>query len=179
MGANKGHNSNNNNQQNSNNPLTVSIYIQDQVAAVLANMAANSDCRSEVVKHGGLPLLLQFLMARVSTSNDLKPEDYAQMAATERVLQKSAIAISRLCNDKRLAEEVVRLEGLGRLVELCKNESERVGSDGVLVACLAAVRKIAAAVGPEKFKNLDATELVEPRLLDSFLIFSSRNESFV
>ena len=86
---------------------------------------------------------------------------------------------SRLCNDKRLAEEVVRLEGLGRLVELCKNESERVGSDGVLVACLAAVRKIAAAVGPDKFKNLDATELVEPRLLDSFLIFSSRNESFV
>ena len=76
-------------------PLSVSIYIQDQVAAVLANMAANSDCRSEVVKHGGLPLLLQFLMARVSTSNDLKPEDYAQMAATERVLQKSAIAISR------------------------------------------------------------------------------------
>ena len=86
---------------------------------------------------------------------------------------------SRLCNDKRLAEEVVRLEGLVRLVELCKNESARVGSDGVLVACLAAVRKIAAAVGPEKFKNLDATELVEPRLLDSFLIFSSRNESFV
>ena len=85
----------------------------------------------------------------------------------------------RLCNDKRLAEEVVRLEGLVRLVELCKNESARVGSDGVLVACLAAVRKIAAAVGPEKFKNLDATELVEPRLLDSFLIFSSRNESFV
>ena len=84
-----------------------------------------------------------------------------------------------MCNDKRLAEEVVRLEGLVRLVELCKNESARVGSDGVLVACLAAVRKIAAAVGPEKFKNLDATELVEPRLLDSFLIFSSRNESFV
>ena len=89
------------------------------------------------------------------------------------------IFIFKLCNDKRLAEEVVRLEGLVRLVELCKNESARVGSDGVLVACLAAVRKIAAAVGPEKFKNLDATELVEPRLLDSFLIFSSRNESFV
>jgi len=165
-------------------PLSVSIYIQDQVAAVLANMAANVDCRAEVVKYGGLPLLLQFLLAEPTlpastTSTDLKAEDYAQMAATERVLQKSAIAISRLCNDKRLAEEVVRLEGLGRLVELCKNESARVGSDGVLVACLAAVRKIASAVGPEKFKNLDATELVEPRLLDSFLIFSSRNESFV
>ena len=95
------------------------------------------------------------------------------------IISFCCLVCSRLCNDKRLAEEVVRLEGLGRLVELCKNESARVGSDGVLVACLAAVRKIAAAVGPEKFKNLDATELVEPRLLDSFLIFSSRNESFV
>lgn len=77
-------------------PLSVSIYIQDQVAAVLANMAANVECRSEVVKHGGLPLLLQFLMAQPPTGlNDLKPEDAAQMAATERVLQKSAIAISR------------------------------------------------------------------------------------
>ena len=98
--ANKGHNSNNCNQQNSNNPLTVSIYIQDQVAAVLANMAANADCRNEVVKHGGVPLLLHFLMAQIPMKNnnnspDLKPEDYAQMAATERVLQKSAIAISR------------------------------------------------------------------------------------
>ena len=33
------------------------------------------------------------------------------------------LVCSRLCNDKRLAEEVVRLEGLVRLVELCKNES--------------------------------------------------------
>ncbi len=54
-----------------------------------------------------------------------------------------------------------------------------MGSDGVLVACLAAVRKIASVVGPERFETLDAAELVEPRLLDSFLIFSSKNESFV
>jgi hypothetical protein len=83
--------------------LQVSIYIQDQVAAVLANMAANPDCRAEVVKYGGLPLLLQFLMAKAPTSNsDLKAEDYAQMAATERVLQKSAIAISRYVAFKNL-----------------------------------------------------------------------------
>ena len=53
-----------------------------------------------MVKHGGLPLLLQFLLAEpvpqtTAPSSDLKAEDYAQMAATERVLQKSAIAISR------------------------------------------------------------------------------------
>ena len=89
------------------------------------------------------------------------------------------LLFSRLCNDPALAEEVVRLDGLGRLVELCKKETARIGSDGVLVACLAAVRKIAAVVGPKHFECLDAAELVEPRLLDSFLIFSSKNESFV
>ena len=51
----------------------------------------------------------------------------------------------RLCNDPHLAEEVVRLKGLRRLVELCKCESARVSSDGVLVACLAAVRKVISA----------------------------------
>ena len=87
--------------------------------------------------------------------------------------------IFRLCNDSELAQEVVRLDGLSRLVELCKKETARVGSDGVLVACLAAVSKIASIVGAEHFQCLDASELVEPRLLDSFLIFSSKNESFV
>ena len=76
-------------------PLSVSIYIQDQVAAVLANMAAHAECRTEVVKYGGLPLLLQFLLAEAPVLTEPKPEEYAQMAATERVLQKSAIASSR------------------------------------------------------------------------------------
>jgi len=169
---------------NSNNSKGASIYIQDQVAAVLANMAANSECRGDVVKHGGIPLLLKFLHCNAAAATDeqavvTSSDEQAQQAATERVLQKSAIAISRLCNDSHLAKEVVRLHGLGRLVELCKNEKARVCSDGVLVACLAAVRKISSVVGYSHFQQLDAAELVEPRLLDSFLIFSSRNESFV
>ena len=65
------------------------------------------------------------------------------------------LLFSRLCNDPALAEEVVRLDGLGRLVELCKKETARIGSDGVLVACLAAVRKIAAVVGPKTLTTGD------------------------
>ncbi len=101
-----------------------------------------------------------------------------------------------MCSERHLAEQVLHLGGLARLVRLCKDESARVGSDGVLVACLAAVRKISSACegGKSKsvsngdrcqdearrvFEELDAAELVEPRLLDSFLIFSSKNESFV
>ena len=73
-----------------------------QVAAVLANMAARADCRDEVVRCGGLPALLGFLRARApgqapkaQQQAGHRPEDYAQVAATERVQQKSAIAISR------------------------------------------------------------------------------------
>lgn len=88
---------------------------------------------------------------------------------------------SRLCTDPSLAEQVVLGGGVSRLVALCKDDAARVGSDGVLVACLAAVRKIAAVCADSAriFGDLDASELVEPRLLDSFLIFSSKNESFV
>ena len=68
------------------------------MAAVLANMAASPDCRGEVVRHGGLPVLLRFLNARpqVEGPNRSQASDgHAQRAATERVQQKSAIAISR------------------------------------------------------------------------------------
>ena len=73
-----------------------SIYIQDQVATVLANMAASVECRGEVVMHGGLQVLLMFLRsAKAPLISEDRPEDYALMAATERVQQKSAIALSR------------------------------------------------------------------------------------
>ncbi len=73
-------------------------------------MAASAECREEVTKNGGIKVLLQFLDATVapgdaaaadkkkevsSDGNKKRPEDFAQMAATERVLQKSAIALSR------------------------------------------------------------------------------------
>ena len=51
-----------------------------------------------------------------------------------------------------MAEEVVQLKGLRRLVELCKCESARVASDGVLVACLAAVRKVKLPIFIKKYR---------------------------
>ena len=81
-------------------------------------MAANEETRHDVVEHSGLSVLLKFLQcATPLTTNNLnnknedveaisaiqngiysnptRPEDYAQVSAAERVLQKSAIAISR------------------------------------------------------------------------------------
>ena len=81
-------------------------------------MAANEDTRHDVVDQSGLSVLLKFLQCatpltsrieslnsegtaghtaqqRGGLSNPTRPEDFAQYSAAERVLQKSAIAISR------------------------------------------------------------------------------------
>ena len=48
-----------------------------------------------------------------------------------------------------------------------------MGSDSVVVAHLALFRKIAAADGPRKFKNIGTTELAELCILESVLIFKA------
>ena len=81
-------------------------------------MAANEDTRHDVVDQSELSVLLKFLQCatpltsrieslnsegtaghtaqqRGGLSNPTRPEDFAQYSAAERVLQKSAIAISR------------------------------------------------------------------------------------
>ncbi|KAK3864563.1 hypothetical protein Pcinc_029765 [Petrolisthes cinctipes] len=152
----------------------ISIFTKDQIATVLANLAGSQEAAEEVVEEDGVSVLLSLLNTRPAPTHRL-PE----VATAERVQQKSAIALSRLCRDSSVARQVAKLGGAERLVRLCKDEHERNHSDAVLVACLAALRKMASSLGSEELRGMDATELVEPRLLDSFLIYSSRQESYV
>lgn len=48
----------------------------------------------------------------------------------------SLLRLYRLCSDVEVSKQVVELEGVNRLIRLCKDERERNHSDGVLVACL-------------------------------------------
>ncbi|XP_042873242.1 protein inscuteable homolog [Penaeus japonicus] len=153
---------------------SISIFTKDQIATVLANLAGSRGAAEEVVAAGGVSVLLSLLNTRPAPSHRL-PE----VATAERVQQKSAIALSRLCGDGDVARKVAQQGGAERLVQLCKDEGERNQSDAVLVACLAALRKMASSLGSDELRDMDAAELVEPRLLDSFLIYSSRQESYV
>ncbi|XP_063860482.1 protein inscuteable homolog isoform X2 [Scylla paramamosain] len=152
----------------------ISIFTKDQIATVLANLAGSREAAEEVVESGGVAVLLGLLNTRPAPTHRL-PE----VATAERVQQKSAIALSRLCREASVARQVAEQGGAKRLVRLCKDESERNHSDAVLVACLAALRKMSSSLGSEGLRGVDAAELVEPRLLDSFLIYSSRQESYV
>ena len=69
--------------------VSPSIYIQDQVATVLANMAARQDTR-DLLLNCDLVHVLLYLLAASPTKSELPV-----MAATQRVQQKAAISIGR------------------------------------------------------------------------------------
>ncbi|XP_015380018.1 PREDICTED: protein inscuteable homolog [Diuraphis noxia] len=151
-----------------------SVFLQEQTATLLANMAAVPEARPHMAANHAVVALLCFLQVRHSPLQRV-PE----ILAAERLQHKTAIALSRLCSDVEVSKQFVELEGVNRLIRLCKDERERNHSDGVLVACLASLRKIAANCGKEIMNQYDAAELIEPRLLDSFLLYSSKQESYV
>ncbi|XP_013413958.1 protein inscuteable homolog isoform X1 [Lingula anatina] len=151
-----------------------SMFAKDQVATILANMAVLENCSAEITENNGMELLLHFLHQRPSPQ-----AAEAERSACERVHQKAAIALTRLSKDAENAHIIVELGGIPRLVQLCRNITERNNSDGVLIACLAALRKIATVCGVQEFSAADIQQLIKPTLVDSYLICSQLEESFV
>merc|ERR1719411_930049 len=116
-------------------PFTT-MFAKDQVVTVLANMAANTNCRHDIEAMDGVGFLVAMLETKLT--NILNP---AELSAAERVQKKAAIALSRLCNSTKVCRDLVRLNGIDRLVDLCRNAPERNYSDAVLVSCLAVLRR--------------------------------------
>ena len=123
-------------------------------------MAAVYSVRADLVSHGALVTLITFLQLKPSPLQ--RP---AEVTASERVLKKSAIALSRwdldynhliimfldwglnrvffffllkcrVCGEGNAARQIVELNGIERLAQLVRDPRERNHSDGVLVACL-------------------------------------------
>ncbi|KAK3595203.1 hypothetical protein CHS0354_021518 [Potamilus streckersoni] len=151
-----------------------SIFCKDQIATVLANMAVLDTARNDILRNDGLSVLVSFLQER--------PSQYtkeAELAACERVQQKAAIALTRLCRDGETAQVIIDLHGIPRLVQLCRNIKERNNSDAVLVANLAALRKICSLCQTPDMTLVDFQQLIKPQLMDSFLMCSRTDENFV
>jgi len=154
--------------------VSPSIYIQDQVATVLANMAARQDTQ-DLVHHADLVQALLFLLNASPTTSQVP-----MLAATQRVQQKAAIAIARLSTEPSVVSGVLSGSGLERLVELSVCKKARLDSDSTLVAVITAVRKISLSRNiSHLLENLGATELLNPCLVNSFKLFSTKHESFV
>lgn len=154
--------------------LACSIFAKDQVSTILANLSGRTHYHADIMESGALTQLVCYLQLRPSSLHSSGEVD-----ACERVLQKSAIALARLCSCSSTAGMVLQMQVVQRLVRLCKEPKERNSSNSVLVACLAALRKIAASSGHEDLKDLGAAELVKDHLWSSFKQYSVAHESYV
>ncbi|XP_060784540.1 protein inscuteable homolog isoform X1 [Neoarius graeffei] len=147
-------------------------YSKDQVVTILANLSVLEQTASEVLQEDGLERLLVLLGEKPSSSSP------SEGAACERVQQKAAVTLARLSRDPEVAQAAIKLRAVPRLIELCRSPAERNSSDSVLVACLAALRRLAAGCS-DSIDPTDHQQLIKPRLVDSFLLCSNMEESFV
>ncbi|XP_032816064.2 protein inscuteable homolog [Petromyzon marinus] len=152
---------------------TCSPYAKDQVVTVLANLAVTERGRAEVMSCQGLVLLMSCLEAKPAVS-----ASPGEVAACERGQQRAAVALARLARSPSACRTAVHLGCVSRLAVMCRVPAERSHSDGVLLACLAAVRRLGVAC-PGSLGPLDSLQLVTPRLRDAFLLCSETRESFV
>merc|ERR1711941_129851 len=145
----------------------------DQVATVLANMAARHDTQESLLSCNIINVLLYLLAASPGT------EDLPVLAATQRVQQKAAIAIGRLSSQPSVMTGLMSGAGLERLVELSVCKKARLDSDSTLVAVITAVRRLAEQedVVP-LLEHLGAPELLNPCLVNSFQQLATKHESF-
>ncbi|KAM3919631.1 protein inscuteable homolog [Leptodactylus fuscus] len=149
-----------------------SSYARDQIVTILANLSILDQSAEEILQENGVVALISMLTEKTLTGSA------AEVSACERVLQKSAVTLARLCRDPDIAQSAIKHDCIPRLIALCRHPEERFSSDAVLVACLAALRRLAIAF-PEGIDDSDLQQLVKPRLVDSFLLCSNMEESFV
>lgn len=148
--------------------------LKDQIITLLANVSQKHQL--VIVSSGGLIFLIHTLINETPIECGLERN---QMLSVERIQQKIAVALARLGTHRSTAKIIYKLNGLARLVQLCKEAKERNYSDTVLLASLAALKRIAQSIGRQPFKELNATDLIDLKLQDVFLNYSIKNESLV
>ena len=156
------------------NPLfNNDVLIKDQLITILANMGRKHP--EEVVACNGLVFVLCALQLRPIVSL----QNVSELLTMERIQQKCCVCLARLANDRSIARLIERLNGVQRLVQMIKDAKERNFSDSVLLAAIVCIRKIAQTIGKTIFRHLEALDLIEPKVNETFLLYSEKNETIV
>lgn len=113
-----------------------SIYLLEQVATLLANMSSSEEARKQLIAEKAPTVLLLFLQSIAGKGEEVE----------KRLQQKAIIALSRLCSDCAAAAQMVSLDGVQKLVQLCREKKKRFNSDAVLVAALVSVDSLRITV---------------------------------
>ena len=84
-----------------------------KITTVLANMTMIENCRKQIAELNGIDLLVDFLNENILSYDN--SSDCLELSAFGRVLQKSAIAISRFCKETKYCAAFVELNGIPKL----------------------------------------------------------------
>ncbi|KAF5286332.1 hypothetical protein FQA39_LY04230 [Lamprigera yunnana] len=113
----------------------ISVYLLEQAANLLANLSGKPIAREILIKEEAVAVLLHFLQY-----------NHRDKVVELRLQQKSIIALSKLSSNLSAAEQIVKFNGVNRLVALCRERKERHDSDAVLVAALVSKARIGPSV---------------------------------
>ncbi|RVE42805.1 hypothetical protein evm_012541 [Chilo suppressalis] len=166
---------------------SISIFLQEQTASFLASLSRIPRCV--------LPLSMQAAVSAALVCFTRCPPSpaHAPRAAETRARARlhchAAEAVARLTLVPDVAQQIVQLEGVPHLTKLVRTQRIRpqlspapsdVNPDQTLIHCLKALRNIYRH-HPEAFQDLqkEVDDMIRPHLMESLMLFSAKQESYV
>ncbi|XP_041969516.1 uncharacterized protein LOC121726294 [Aricia agestis] len=161
----------------------ISVFLQEQTACLLMTLSRaprgvltlSSVCAASVA-------LVCFTRAAAPHAPHAPPRP-AELRAHSRLHCYAAEAISRLAVVPDVAHQIVQLEGVPHLIRLVRMQRKRPQADDnpdqTLIHALKALRTIYRH-HPEAFTDpKDVNDMIRPHLMESLMLFSAKQESYV
>ncbi|XP_013171661.1 PREDICTED: uncharacterized protein LOC106120779 [Papilio xuthus] len=158
-----------------------SVFLQEQTASLISSLSRVSRCVLPLSRSAAVSAALVWF-ARTSPSLAPAPRA-AELRAQARVHCHAAEAIARLTVIPEVAQQMVQLECVPHLIRLVRMQRSRppldTNPDQTLIHCLKALRTIYKHY-PEAFEDKkDVEEMIRPHLMESLMLFSAKQESYV
>ncbi|XP_034836536.1 uncharacterized protein insc [Maniola hyperantus] len=157
----------------------ISVFLQEQTASLLASLSRVPRC---VLFLSHVSSASVALVCFVRAASPVAPRR-AEQRAQHRLHCHAAEAISRLAVVPDVASQIVQLEGVPHLTRLVRMQRTLppidINPDQILIHCLKALRTIYKH-HPEAFtEQKDVDEMIRPHLMESLMLFSAKQESYV
>ncbi|XP_028162078.1 uncharacterized protein LOC114354036 [Ostrinia furnacalis] len=158
---------------------SISVFLQEQTASLLASLSRIPRC---VLPLSHLTAAVAALVCFARAAPAHAPRA-AELRAQARLHCHAAEAISRLTVVPEVAHQIVQLEGVPHLTRLVRMQRTRphldVNPDQTLIHCLKALRNLYRH-NPEAFEDpKEVEQMVRPHLMESLMLFSAKQESYV
>lgn len=158
----------------------ISVFLQEQTASLLASL---SRLHRSLILLSSIRGVCVALVCFIRCSPTMQQRD-AERRAHAALHCHSAEAIARICILPEVCHQIVDLEGVPHLINLVRMQRHRPlagdNPDQTLIHCIKALRCIYKNV-PKAFQDFskDVEDMIKPHLMESLMLFSVKQESYV